>query len=975
MLSSNIVVHGSKNGLRMAKRTAKNQPMLIGFDSLFPDETKVTGSPPGMGLTAALENAPSAPTVRTKPPFPTEGDLVILVDSHSLIYQVFHALPAMTSPQGVEVGAAHGFLRDIANLLEQWKPDFFVCTFDVSEKTFRNELYDQYKANRESMPDALREQIPLIHRCLDTLAIPKVSAPGFEADDIMATLAFQAEQQGARVLLVTSDKDCRQLISDRVQMLNVRKNEVFGEPELRNVWGIRPDQVVDFQSLVGDSVDNVPGVPMIGPKAAQQLLEQFNTLDEVLDNIDLIAGEKRKENLRNNRDLALLSRDLVRLSRECPIDLAWSQMRPGTFDRNQAMDLFRELGFRKLSEAFLSLLGTIEPAAEFKLPTAGYQLIDEPELLHDLLRKLSAVETIAIDTETTSTRARDAELVGISLSWAEGQAAYIPIRGPEGSKLLELDYVRNLLAPLLAQTSKVFVGQNIKYDAIVLRSHELPIANIGFDTMVADYLLDAGGRNHDLDDIAKRWLGQTKITTVSLIGSGKTLITMDQVPIPEISAYACEDVDVPFRLVAPMQERLRDEKLISLMEELEIPLLGVLADLEFEGIRIDRSRLKQLGGEFQVKADALRSQIMDLAGEEFNPDSPKQLASILFEKFHLRVVKKTKTGPSTDAEVLEELASEHPLPAKIVEYRQLTKLINTYVDSLPRLISPRTGRLHTSFRQDIAATGRLSSVEPNLQNIPVRTPEGRSIRSAFLPREAGWSLMTADYSQIELRVLAHFCGDVSLHQAFQDDQDIHTSVAAQVNGVDPSEVNSDMRRNAKAVSFGIIYGQSPFGLAKALGISRSEASTFIDAYFGKYPGVKDFIASTLMDCRRNGYVSTMSGRKRYLRGIRDYVALPDQKKKQLLEPERMAINTVIQGSAADMIKLAMISLQRELKQLDWPTRMLLQIHDELIFEVRDDYLNPLAEVVRKVMTTVMPLSVPLKVDVKHGGSWAACELL
>ncbi len=961
----------------MAKRATKNQPMLIGFDSMFPEETPSVV----VAKTAhvAIENAPSSnlstQAVRTKPPFPTEGDLVILVDSHSLIYQVFHALPAMTSPQGVEVGAAHGFLRDVAHLLEQWKPDFFVCTFDVSDKTFRNDLYDQYKANRESMPDALREQIPLIHRCLDTLAIPKVSAPGFEADDIMATLAHQAEQQGAKVLLVTSDKDCRQLITDRVQMLNVRKNEVFGEPELRTVWGIRPDQVVDFQSLVGDSVDNVPGVPLIGPKAAQQLLEQFNTLDELLDNIDLVAGEKKKENLRNNRDLALLSRDLVRLSRECPIDLPWSQMRPGTFDRNDAMDLFRELGFRKLSDAFVSLLGTIEPAASFKLPTDGYRLIDQPEQLDDLIESLAGIDTIAIDTETTSTRPRDAELVGISLSWAEGQAAYIPVRAPAGAQVLELDFVRSKLAPIFADVTKTYIGQNIKYDSIVLRSHEMPIGVIGFDTMVADYLLDAGGRNHDLDDIAKRWLGQTKVTTESLIGSGKTQITMDQVPIADITVYACEDVDVPYRLVSPMKERLGEEKLLDVMQSLEIPLMGVLAELEFEGIRVDSLRLEQLGSEFQAKADILRSHIMDLAGEEFNPDSPKQLANILFEKFRLRVVKKTKTGPSTDAEVLEELASEHPLPAKIVEYRQLTKLINTYVESLPRLISPRTNRVHTSFRQDIAATGRLSSVEPNLQNIPVRTPEGRSIRSAFLPREAGWSLMTADYSQIELRVLAHYCGDASLHQAFQDDLDIHTSVAAQVNGVLLSEVTSDMRRSAKAVSFGIIYGQSPFGLAKALGISRTEASTFIDSYFAKYPGVKDFIASTLMGCRRDGYVSTMSGRKRFLRGIRDYAALPDPKKKQLLEPERMAINTVIQGSAADMIKLAMIGLQKEMKTIDGPARMLLQIHDELIFEVRDDYVMQLAELVRKVMTTVMPLSVPLKVDVKHGANWAACELL
>jgi DNA polymerase-1 len=503
----------------------------------------------------------------------------------------------------------------------------------------------------------------------------------------------------------------------------------------------------------------------------------------------------------------------------------------------------------------------------------------------------------------------------------------------------------------------------------------MPIGNIAFDTMVADYLLEAGGRNHDLDDIAKRWLGHTNITIESLIGSNKDQITMDKVPVEQVSKYACEDVDVPYRLVAPMTERLKDENLVNVLESLEIPLIGVLSDMEFEGVRIDTARLDELGSIFQKQADALRTTIMVLAEEEFNPDSPKQLAHILFDKFQLRVVKKTKTGPSTDAEVLEELAAEHPLPAKIVEYRQLTKLINTYVVSLPRLISTKTGRLHTSFRQDIAATGRLSSVEPNLQNIPVRTAEGRSIRSAFLPRDDDWSLMTADYSQIELRVLAHYCGDESLHQAFRDGIDIHTSVAAQVNGVDPSMVTAEMRRGAKAVSFGIIYGQSPFGLAKSLGIGRSDASNFIDAYFEKYPGVKGFIANTLMECRQKGFVVTMSGRKRFLRGIRDYISLPDQKKKQLLEPERMAINTVIQGSAADMIKLAMIALQKELKSLDWPARMLLQIHDELIFEVRSDYVERLATVVREIMTTVMPLTVPLHVDVKHGPNWAACELL
>lgn len=948
--------------------------MLAGFDELFessPTNTEIDPpSDPAKDL--SFQDANPAPP---KHPFPQEGDLVVLVDSHSLIYQVFHAMPTMTSPQGIEVGAAHGFLRDIANLLEQWKPDFLVCTFDESGPTFRNEIYDQYKANRAPMPDGLRDQIPLIQRCLETLAVPKISMPDYEADDLMATLADQAQGHGARVLLVTSDKDCRQLLSPQIQMLNVRKNELFGEPELKNVWGIRPEQVVDFQSLVGDSVDNVPGVPSIGPKAAQQLLDQFESLDEIYANLDQVPGDKKRENLRSNQHLAIMSRDLVRLKRDCPIELPWTQMRPGVFDRQQALDMFRELGFRKLSDSFVSMLKDLDDSPPFRLSFEGYQTIRTMDQLEALVGKLQDVSVIALDTETTSTRPRDAALVGISLSWAEGQAAYLPVLGLEGDSHLDLKTVREHLAPILDDPTKTFVGQNIKYDAIVLRSHGMSIRTIGFDTMVADYLLDAGGRNHGLDDIAKRWLGHTNIPIEALIGTGKDQITMNQVPIDRVATYACEDVDVPFRLLKPMKDRLEEEGLLEVMHRLEIPLIGVLSEMEFEGIRIDTDRLEELRGEFQSQADALRLTIMELAGQEFNPDSPKQLANILFDKLGLRVVKKTKTGPSTDAEVLEELAAEHPLPAKIVEYRQLTKLINTYVDSLPRLISPITNRIHTSFRQDIAATGRLSSVEPNLQNIPVRTAEGRSIRSAFLPRDPDWRLMTADYSQIELRVLAHYCGDASLHRAFQNDLDIHTSVAAQVNGISEDQVTSAMRRSAKAISFGILYGQSPFGLAKSLGIPRSDASDFIDAYFAKYPGVRDFISSTLMTCRSLGYVTTMSGRKRILRGIRDYESLPDNKKKQLLEPERMAINTVIQGSAADMIKLAMIAINSEMKSLNWPARMLLQIHDELVFEVREDYVDRFANIVREKMITVLPLDVPLKVDVKYGPNWASCELL
>ena len=966
----------------MPRKASKNQPMLAGFDSLLEEIAPLPTNPSSDSLSASnIESKTVAESLALPAaelaPFPKEGDLVILVDSHSLIYQVFHALPSMTSPKGEEVGAIQGFLRDIANLLLQWKPDFLVCTFDASDTTFRNEIYDQYKANRDPMPEGLRAQLSMIHDCLGNLSIPKVTLPGYEADDIMATLASQAAERGAKVLLVTSDKDCRQLITDRVQMLNVRKNELFGESELKATWGIRPDQVVDFQSLVGDSVDNVPGVPMIGPKAAQQLLEQFDTLDELLSNIDAVAGDKKKENLRSHRDKALMSRELVRLKVDCPIELTWAEMRPGAFDREGASAMFRELGLRKLSELYMTLLGDLPEVVGVsqQLPTEGYRTVDSETLFSQLIDELQNVPLISIDCETTSTRPRDADLVGISLSWMQGVAAYIPILAPVGESVIPLEILQNRLSPILSDPSKVFVGQNIKYDAIVLCVHQLPISNIGFDTMVADYLLDAGGRNHDLDELAKRWLGHKNIPITDLIGSGKDQITMDQVAVRAISTYACEDVDVPFRLYERMRERLAEEELLEVMDRLELPLIRVLADMEMEGVRVSTDRLVELGKQFDVELLRLFDEIMQIAGESFNPDSPKQLATILFEKLGLRVVKKTKTGPSTDAEVLEELASEHPLPAKIVEYRQFTKLKNTYIDALPRLVSPKTGRLHTSFRQDIAATGRLSSVEPNLQNIPVRTAEGRSIRSSFLAREEGWSLVAADYSQIELRVLAHFSQDVSMSRAFHEKQDIHTIVAAEVNGVPVSEVTSAMRRNAKAVNFGIIYGQSPFGLAKSLGISRSDASTFIDAYFDRYPAVRSFISDTLVKCRRDGYVCTMSGRKRFLRGIRDFPSLPDNKKKQLLEPERMAVNTIIQGSAADMIKLAMIEIHGRLSEVDWPAKMILQIHDELIFDCRDDYRERLAELVRDAMTSVMPLRVPLQVDVKFGPNWADCEAM
>ncbi len=923
---------------------------------------------------------------------PGANDLIILVDSHSLIYQVFHALPPMTSPHGVEVGAVHGFLRDIATLLQQYSPTYLICAFDASEDTFRNTLYPAYKAHREEMPEALRGQLGIIQDALKLLGIPILSVVGFEADDILATIAHRAQSHGARVLLVTSDKDCRQLITPRVSMLNLRKNELFTAKELMDVWAIRPDQVVDFQSMVGDSTDNVPGVHSIGPKAAQQLLQQFGTLDAIYANIDKVPGDKKREKLLEHRQEAYLSRDLVRLRIDTPIAEGWESLQRQMPKTTELEELFRELGFRRLAETLLHATtaqaksegasGQVqEPDSEAfrlespakRLSTEHYQTVTTVEQLSVLLDSLKQSPYVAIDTETTSTKPQQTDLVGISLCWAPGHAAYLPVLSPDPSSHLSLEQIVSKLAPLMVDPQLKWIGQHIKFDAIVLRTHGMQLANIHFDTMVADYLLDAGGRNHDLGDIARRWLGVDSIPIASLIGTGKTQITMDRVPLEKIATYAAEDVDIPIRLYPEMQARLSAEGLEHVMHDLELPLVQVLVRMECLGVRVDTKRLGVLREDFQARVDSLYEQIMEIAGEKFNPDSPKQLSSILFDKFKLRVVKKTKTGISTDAEVLEELAGEHPLPAKILEYRQMAKLLSTYVVALPELINPRTGRIHTSYRQDIAATGRLSSVEPNLQNIPIRTSEGRSIRSAFVPGIDGWRFMTADYSQIELRVLAHCCGDENLCDAFERNIDIHAAVAAQVHGVGIEQVTSSMRRSAKAVSFGILYGQSPFGLAKALGISRGEAGEFIDQYFAKYPKVREFIAQTLIDCRRKGFVNTLSGRKRILKGIRDFETLDENKKKQLLEPERMAINTVIQGTAADMIKMAMIAVDRRLQETKLQANMLLQIHDELVFEVAPQQVDAVAKMVRDEMSTVMPLKVPIQVDVKVGNNWAECE--
>ncbi|HEY4760901.1 MAG TPA: DNA polymerase I, partial [Thermoguttaceae bacterium] len=909
---------------------------------------------------------------------------------------------------------------------------------DLPGKTFRHEMYDQYKIQRPEMDADLQPQIPAIRRVLKVLGIPALGCEAFEADDIMATVAQLVDQLGGECFLVSSDKDCRQLIRDRVKIYNIRKNSIFGREDLLEDWGVTPEQVVDFQALVGDSVDNVPGVPLIGPKFARQLIEQYGTLESVLDHADKVQGAKRKENLLKYRDQAFLSRQLVRLDTHVPIAVPWN-FPAGRIDRSAALSLFREFGFRSLSlkidtlckklglegEAQTGLFESPHPSplpegegtdvahslpegegTEFSLaprpsplvpvlcphpsplpegegtvvahslpkgegtfePT--YYLVDTPEAFEAFLAELKKQKSISLDTETTHVLPRWAELVGLSFSWNENEGWYLPVRAPDDERHLDLQKTLEALRPVLENPAIEKIGQNLKYDIIVLRAAGIRLAGTAFDTMVASYLLDAGRRNHNLDDLALDYLGHDTIKITELIGTGKNQKRMDEVPVRQVADYAGEDALLPMRLHPILDKKLQENQLVDLFTQVELPLIDVLVEMEYNGVKIDVDRLAELGQEYGSRMDELEGEIHGLAGHDFNIASPKQLQTVLFKELKLPMLKKTpKTGPSTDAEVLEELARLHPLPAKLLEYRQYAKLKSTYVDALPELVHPVTGRVHASFNQVVAATGRLSSSDPNLQNIPVRTEIGREIRSAFVPGEEGWSLLAADYSQVELRILAHFCGDEKMCEAFARDEDIHARVASQVNNVPLEEVTPEMRREAKAVNFGVIYGQSAYGLSKALGIEQDAAARFIDNYFEGYPRIEEFLEQVLAECSKTGYVKTILGRRRTIQGVR-----PNAGRQRNLA-ERTAINTVIQGSAADLIKLAMIGIHKRICSEGITARMLLQIHDELIFEVPTQNVPRLAQLVSEEMAGVRKLKVPLKVDLKAGPNWADAKAL
>lgn len=892
------------------------------------------------------------------------GDRTVwVVDAHSLIFQVFHAIPEMTSPRGEPVNAVFGFTRDILYLLEQKKPDYLFCAFDMSGPTFRHTLFADYKLQRTEMPTDLRPQLPLIREILQTLGVPILELEEYEADDILATVAAQAEKLGGECFLVTNDKDCRQLISSRTQLFNVRKNQLLDIDGLAADWGIRPDQVVDYQALVGDPIDNVPGVPLIGPKVARELLTTYGTLDEILNHIDSIAGEKRRQNLMTSREQVLLSRELTRLSTDVPVAIDWEAGNVERFDVTRLLPLFVGHGMHAFAEKARALAGQ----AAARHWEANYELVDTPDKLSRFVDELRQQKKFSLDVETTDPLPTRARVVGLAFSWSPGTAHYLPIRGPIGDALLDEAPTLAALRGVLEDPAVLKTGHDLKYLAIVLRAAGIQLAGLAFDTMIASYLLDAGERNHTLDELSKRYLDHTSLKFADLVGTGKSQRRLDQAPVAEVARYASEAADIALRLEPVLEPRLREWNLEPLFRDLELPLVEVLAEMERNGIRVDARRLAELSKQFGDRLARLEGEIFALAGHPFNIASPKQLQQVLFTELGLPILKKTKTGPSTDADVLQELAAQHPLPRKIVEYRQYSKLKSTYVDALPELIHPDTGRVHTCFNQVVAATGRLSASDPNLQNIPIRQEAGREIRSAFLPGEEGWRLLAADYSQIELRVLAHFSQDPSLLEAFARDEDIHAAVAGQVNNVPLDQVTRAMRDQAKAVNFGVIYGQSAFGLSQALSIPPEEAAAFIEAYFAKYQGVERFLAKVLSECCARSYVTTLLGRRRTIRGVRPHVG------RQLNLAERTAVNTVIQGSAADLIKKAMIATHRRLQAEGLAARMLLQIHDELVFEAPLAELSRLRELVTEEMTQVIPLSVPLKVDVKTGANWAEVE--
>ena len=881
-----------------------------------------------------------------------------LIDGSAYIYRAYHAVRGLSNSSGMPTNATYGFTRMLIKLMADRKPSHVAMFFDAKGPTFRHERYTEYKANRPPMPDDLVSQLPWIHKVTEAFNIPIFEQQGYEADDLIGTLARLAEENGFQVVMVTGDKDFMQLVTDHCTIWDPMKDKVIDPAFVQESFALAPSQMIDVMGLSGDTADNIPGVPGVGQKTAVKLIQTFGSMDGVYEGIDTITAKKQREKLIDNKEQALLSRELVTIDRHAPIEFDANQLKTQGPDDKALSSLFAELEFRQLQQEYAQKDRSVE---------RDYQAIMDEKGLEALVEQLKKASRFALDTETTSQDPMRARLVGLSFCLTPGKAWYIPVAhnylgAPDQ---LDLKTVLERLQPILTDPKIEKIGQNIKYDWMVLRRHGADLEGVTFDTMIASYLISPGKRAHGLDQIALDYLGHKNIKYEEVAGKGKNAVTFDQVMVEKAVPYACEDADMTLSAHAVFLPQLEADGLGDLMKDVEMPLLPVLLEMEMTGVCVDQDKLHELSKSFAGQLSLLEKEIHSLAGEPFNINSSQQLGHILFEKMKLPVQKKTKkkTGYSTDVEVLTTLARKHELPALVLRHRSLAKLKSTYADALLELIHPETQRIHTSFNQTVAATGRLSSSDPNLQNIPIRTEEGREIRKAFIPRK-GWQLLSADYSQIELRILAHCSGDPILIQSFQEDEDIHSRTAAEVFQVFPEMITDDLRRQAKAINFGIIYGMSAYGLAKDLEISNKMAQTYIDHYFARYQGVKAFIDQTIETARETRRTSTLLGRIRQLPDITS----SNRNVRQFAE--RTAINTPIQGSAADLIKLAMINVSRALHDKKMRTAMLLSVHDEMIFEVPPEELEDAKALVREQMEGVWDLAVPLKVNMESGANWA-----
>lgn len=896
---------------------------------------------------------------------------LFLIDGYAMVYRAHFAMfrnPLITS-DGRHTSALFGFINSMFKLYRDENPDYLAIVFDSKEKTFRHEMYPEYKATREKMPDELRAQLPDLWRLVDAMNIPRFEMAGYEADDIIGAIAIQAEESGMETYIVSGDKDFMQLVNDNIFVYTPgRQNAqvvIYNRDKVKEKWAVSPEQFVDLLGLMGDKSDNVPGVTGVGEVTAKKLLKEYGSLDNILAHAGEVKNKRAREGLLNEREMAKLSKELVTIKTDLPLDVTIDELKMKSFNFSEMSEIFRELEFFSLQSQLQAFQTDVEP--EITKPTVEkeYHCIDSPSELKNLVKSLQEADLFSVDIESTSTDPMTAKIVGFSFSIEPHKGWYIPIQFPEKKTELfsatakDIETVLQSLKQVLENPHIRKCGQNIKYDAIILKNYGIDIQGIVFDTMIAAHLLKPDVRSYKLDYLSLEHLQYKMQPITDLIGKGKNQISMADVSLEKVTFYAVEDADVTLQLAPILKKELESNHLLDFLKQVEIPLIPVLVQMEKNGVYVDKYMMGSLSTWMESKLRISTGEIHELAGTNFNINSPKQLAVILFDMLSLPKIRKR----STDVNVLEFLKHQHPLPEKVLKYRKFHKLKSTYVDAIPKLIHPETGRIHSSFNQTVAATGRLSSSNPNFQNIPIRKEEGREIRKAFRPQKAGWVIFSADYSQIELRIMAHLSGDDTLKQAFLAGEDIHSHTASLIYGVPRESVLPEMRRTAKLVNFGVMYGAGPFRISQELGIPINEAKQIIKAYFERYSGINNFINNTLEQARNNKYVSTMLGRRRYCYDI------DNANQRVRTAVERAAINMPIQGTAAEMIKLAMITIHKTLNEENFKTKMILQIHDELLFEVPEDELDEVQEMVVETMEKALPLDIPIIVDSGVGDSW------